>query len=375
MTPASELKPFDFELKYTKRSATEIYGWYRIHIDLHTQLTAIALKRGLVELEKKLSTMSFITNPRVPLFYESVRIAPYAGLTKATSSEELIQLACDVDRYMNLKKDLTKAPKIHPTGRTLVSEALDVIDAPIVAALGAPPPAVDHEAHLLDRSLTSSRVSKPVLSTSFFKTVTHHPTIKSPPACITLGKSAVPSQTISSVQHIRYLRGPGHYTYLQEGVSACGEPLKTLSQADTLWDYAAQHDIPLLQKIDLVKRSSMMYQTLATHYSSNITLCNLFNREAKNASKEVIKLTKQLAKETPKSVSDFFKTHVPLSDEECALDFEAIRARDPLDAKQEEGKKRKPTEHTRFDEDELRDTLLDTEDPSSKDKRLKPSTL
>ena len=314
MTPASELK-IHFKLNHTKRRESEIHGWYRIREAMHTELTAIASRLGLAELAKELETMSFKTNPRVALFYESKHISPYAGRTIATSYEELEQLACDVEEYLNIKKTpfLGHAP----------------INRPLVVRAETPERRTGVYTIVYDDSSTvptnplSPAVTRRKCSNASTGLKTQ--SMASTPVSATPISPLESSETIASVKHVGYLRGLGHYTYLEEGVRADGESLAILIDADKRWDFAVEHDLPLPQKIALMKESGQLYKTLATHYLLNKSLHQFFISNEKSASVEVSKLKELLVKETPKSTQIFFKTDLLLSEEQCALDIEAMR--------------------------------------------------
>lgn len=350
-----------FTLDYSGKSTKGKYGSYKIGGELHDRLLTIGLEHNLSELIHVLLGLSVVAGRNVLLLNET-SFARYSGLVAATTDEELLQMARDIEQFfvdkkkfavMKAQKSLSTtvppSPEFHSIkfGAFIESDLEVLCPGPSLPSAGSEPLWSSSASGFNEPSDSSS--DRPVRSRRVRSSQLMHsplnellmeeleselglfPENGSKPGQqvmdeIPIGFTDEASSEsedsesedsekfgmVTTVDHIAYMRDVGFYTQISPGVRAVEGDVPSLEFVDGMWDYIADDDpklrkpgLPLDHRIAVIKKVAEGYKDLADNRVRTQELNRFFTKEHKEVDREVKRLTRIQKANTPRSFACF----------------------------------------------------------------------
>ena len=354
-----------FALDFSGKSTKNSFGSYKINDVLHARLLTIGIEHSLRELIHVLLGFPVAAGHKVTLFSET-SFARYTGLVAATTDEELLQMARDIEQFfMDKKKSATlKAQKslsiAIPTSPALKARRPDSFPAPDLEAFfpgsglsnvgtdslwGAGSGSTEPLDAYPDKPARLRRVGAPIKEvlleelspvTGLFPDdglehddqVVRDLSIGDAAGELFEEEGGEEFGMVTSAAHIAYLRDVGFYTRIAPGVRAVEGDVPMLESVDGMWDYVVDDDpklkkpvLPLDHQIAVIKKAAEGYKDLADNHSRTKELNRFFTKEHKVVLNKVKHLSRIKKDNTPKSFACF---PIQVSESGCLADLAAM---------------------------------------------------
>ena len=354
-----------FALDFSGKSTKNSFGSYKINEVFHARLLTIGIEHSLRELIHVLLRFPVAAGHKVTLFSET-SFARYTGLVAATTDEELLQMARDIEQFfMDKKQSATlKAQKslsiAIPTSPALNARRPDSSPAPDLEAFfpssglsnvgtdslwGAGSGSTEPLDTYSYKPARLRRVSAPIKEvpleelspvTGLFPDegleyddqVVRDLSIGDAAGELSEAEGGEGFGMVTSAAHIAYLRDVGFYTRIAPGVRAAEGDVPMLESVDGMWDYVVDDNpklkkpgLPLDHQIAVIKKVAEGYKDLADNHSRTKELNRFFTKEHKAALNKVKHLSRIKKDNTPKSFACF---PIQVSESGCLADLAAM---------------------------------------------------